>query len=614
MRTPDDSAVDLDADQAVSMQQAVQPKRTASAHCVRYVVVCSLIWLSGLAACSFDEEQPAAAPNTCSLPTDCATDLSCQAGVCVTPAVDTPLAVTLEVTPKRMPDGSQPFPILYGPFSLQGGRRDFPLGVPTMITGVVRDGAEPINAQLTFVPTKAPQTLAKPVQTRSSVSQLRSTFSVQLLAGIEYRVMVQPIESMVPPYVKVFTADPSEPLNIDYGDIPRVTQSFLIRNVPTIPVGQKLNIRARSKETGQVLSNTQPVGDGRPLLAFAFDTLPSFRVEIAPEQSTALNLSFTTGDDDNCDATRPLVPTFTIDDSAFKREASTSVKATNGFDLAVDLPSMPQPIAYEGSIQLCEAKKGTENLLVSMRSSALALNSLPQGISASFSVSTSATRESNTTQSFCARVMPGEYVVLVTPPAAVNCEIFAQKRQIVTASEEPDLLELRVPAKLNGKILDSEMLPMANATIDAVALGIDTTMMLAENDLTVPIYNRSRQTSSRSNGAFEFYVDVGVYDLIVKPPAQSGFAWQIQPGLNVGGSRIEDFTTRVELSAPALIEGNLRYMDGSGKGTLAGAEVHAYTVEDEKTPNARGVEIGHTQADENGNVVLFVSPEPQPPW
>jgi hypothetical protein len=319
---------------------------------------------------------------------------------------------------------------------------------------------------------------------------------------------------------------------------------------------------------------------------------------------------------DDCDDSEGLLPSFTIDGTAFKREASTNTKAAGGYEYAVDLPTFPQPIPYEGTIQLCETKRGIDNLLVAFRSSVLALTNLPQGITASYSVTTSARKDNDddSVQHFCARVVPGEYVVLVTPPAAVNCEIFAERRQVLQASNEPDMLTLRQPTKLSGKILDGEMLPIANATIDAIALGIDTTTMLADDDATVPIYNRSRQTSSGANGAFSFFVDVGVYDLIVKPPAQSGFAWQIQPGLNVGGSRNADFTTRVELSAPALIEGTLRYADYSGKGTLAGAEVHAYTVEGEKTPNARGVEIGHTQADEHGNIVLFVSPEPQPPW
>lgn len=594
------------------MLQLLQHKQTAGALGARGFLLCSVLGLCTLASCSFDEEQPAAPPNTCTLLADCAANLTCQAGVCVTPAIDTaPLDVTLEVTPKRMPDGSQPFPILYGPFSLQNGRgRDFALPAPAMITGIVHNGPELISAQLTFVPMRAPATLAKPIQTRSSINSLRSTFSVQLLSGEEYRVMVQPTDSEVPPYTTVFTADPSEPLDINYENKPTVMQSFVIRGAAT----GKLTVKARAKVGGQILSNTKQLESGRATLTFSQASLPEeFRIEVAAVQNFTTSQNSAAGS--GCDDSETLVPTFTIDDTAFKREPAT--KAQGESDMAIDLPAMPQPIEYRGTIQLqlCETKKGVDNLLVSLRSSRLALNSLPQGVSASYSVSTTADRENDKSQSFCTRLVPGEYVVLVTPPAAVNCEIFAEKRQIVASTEEPDLLELRVPAKLNGKILDSQMmLPIANATIDAIALGIDTPMMLAENDLTVPFYNRSRQTSSGSNGAFAFYVDVGVYDLIVKPPAQSGFAWQIQPGLNVGGSRNEDFTTRVELSAPALIEGSLRYADNNSRGSLAGADVHAYTIEDEKTPNARAVEIGHTQADEKGNVVLFVSPEPQPPW
>jgi hypothetical protein len=285
------------------------------------------------------------------------------------------------------------------------------------------------------------------------------------------------------------------------------------------------------------------------------------------------------------------------------------------YDLTVELPKLPAPIQYAGTIQLCEASKGFENLLVSLRSSGLAISNMPQGISASFSVSASADRESPTRQKFCTRVVPGEYVVLVTPPANVTCEIFAQRRQILAPTDdEPTLLDLRAPTKLNGKIVDNDMAPMANATIDAIALGIDSTDLLAENDPTVPNYNRSRQTSSDSNGSFALYVDVGVYDLIVKPPMQSGYGWQIRPGLSVGGARREDFATRVELSPPSLVEGSLHYPDAKEQASLAGADVHAYTVEDEGTPNARGVEIGHTQADEDGNVMLLISPVPRTSW
>jgi hypothetical protein len=580
--------------------------QTARARSASGLLCCAL-----LAGCSFDGETATEAPNTCNLTPDCPAGLDCQAGVCVQ-AANAPLNVTLEVTPKRMPDGSQPFPILYGPFPLQGGKRTFNLAVPTQFSGTVRNGAELITAQLTFVPTKAPASLARPILARSSLINLRNEFSVQLLADKEYRVTVQPTDPITPPHTRIFTTVRGEDIKIEYGDLPTVTLNYWIKNLPELPLGQKLMLRARAKDNNQIISNTRDVVEGRTMLKFMFETPPPYKLELVVEKSfTATQLAAA----DTCESSGPIVPTFSIDESALKREASA--KGQGAYDLTVELPKVPTPIPYAGTIQLCAPSKGQENLLVSLRSSGLAINNMPQGITASYSVSTSADREDSMRQNFCTRLVPGAYVVLVTPPANVTCEIFAEKRQILSATEEqPDSLDLRRPAKLNGKILDINMAPMANATIDAIALGIDTTDMLAENDLTVPIYNRSRQTSSDSNGAFELYVDVGVYDLIVKPPMQSGFGWQIRPGLNVGGARRGDFSTRVELDAPALVEGSLRYLDADERAqrSLAGADVHAYTVEDVDSPNTRGVEIGHTQADEAGNVMLLISPERQPSW
>lgn len=561
------------------------------------------------AGCSFDSPDALEAPNTCTVQADCPADLSCQAGVCVMPAGDaTPLDVMLEITPKRMPDGSQSFPILYGPFPLQGGRRNFSLPVPTLVTGTVSEGLALITGQLTFVATKAPATLAKPIQARSSLINLHNAFSVQLLAGTEYRVTVQPTDPEVAPYTMTFVATPDEPLNIDYAELPRTTQSFWIKNLPDVPLGQSLTLKARAKDTNQIISNKMKLGEGRTMLTFMQETPPPYKLEIAAESPTSSQIAAIGG---ACNTSTPLVPTFTIDDSALKREAA-STRGAGVYDLTVELPALPAPVEYSGMIQLCEASKGFETLVVSLRSNALAISNLPQGITTSFSVSTTATRESSKEQSFCTRAIPGEYVVLATPPANVTCEIFAEKRQI--QGNDPATLELHTPTKLNGKILDNNMAPMANAKIDAIALGIDTTMMLAANDLTVPTYNRSRQTSSDADGAFALYVDVGVYDLIVKPPMQSGFGWQVRPGLTVGSARREDFSTRVELTAPSLVEGSLHYADNTAKGSLGGADVHAYTVEGANTPTARAVEIGYTQADESGNVKLLITPEAQPSW
>ncbi|HEY2733209.1 MAG TPA: hypothetical protein VGI70_04455, partial [Polyangiales bacterium] len=72
----------------------------------------ALLGLLAFAAigCSFEKAGVRSEMNSCVLDSDCASK-HCEAGLCVMTGAQ-PLNVTLEVTPKRMPDGSQPFPIV----------------------------------------------------------------------------------------------------------------------------------------------------------------------------------------------------------------------------------------------------------------------------------------------------------------------------------------------------------------------------------------------------------------------------------------------------------------------------------------------------------------------
>src|SRR5262249_2827741 len=121
----------------------------------------------------------------------------------------------------------------------------------------------------------------------------------------------------------------------------------------------------------------------------------------------------------------------------------------------------------------------------------------------------------------------------------------------------------RTPAMLSGTIQTPDMMPMANASVDLVALG-KSTIMLASDDRTVPLYNRSRQITSTAAGDFAVPVDLGTYDVIVKPPVQSNFAWRILYGVEVG-SRMPEFTTLITLTAPVVVSGALRYVSGSDR-------------------------------------------------
>jgi hypothetical protein len=66
--------------------------------------------------------------------------------------------------------------------------------------------------------------------------------------------------------------------------------------------------------------------------------------------------------------------------------------------------------------------------------------------------------------------------------------------------------------------------------------------------------------------------------------------------------------------APVVVNGTLSYADGSGRSSLALADVHAYTLVDQGTPTERSVEIGRGQADANGQVTLLLPPQLQKSW
>jgi hypothetical protein len=173
---------------------------------------------------------------------------------------------------------------------------------------------------------------------------------------------------------------------------------------------------------------------------------------------------------------------------------------------------------------------------------------------------------------------------------------------------------MRTPATLSGKVVTPDGTPMANASVDLVALGI-ADVTLAVDDPTVPLYNRSRQGTSAADGTFKIQPDVGSYDVVVKPPSQSNFAWRIIYDVDVA-SRTAAFATVVDLTAPVAVSGTLHYTDGmkSDQRTLASADVHAYTIVNEGQPTARSVEIARTQADDNGKIMLLMSPDLQKSW
>jgi hypothetical protein len=553
--------------------------------------------------------------NSCIFDTDCASQ-HCEARLCVTRATALTLSVTLEVTPKRMPDGSQPFPIIADPFALKGGSTRFdlhlPISVPVRIFNSVK-GIERIDAQVSFRPKLDSRFVAKTTLINavgSGSKTVPADIAVLLLSGINYDVVVRPMDPRLPPHSEQFQVNDDTPFEIDYGTIAWQERKFVVSNPPGT-----LSLRAIAKGTGQPISNSVPIGpDGPNQVTLLFEPGDApYQLELSPTDQPQ-KASVEAG---SChDAMSPL-PTLTVD------AASLIPNKLDPKTLVIDLPALPRPLVYSGGVTPCPGQMRAGTLPMDLKRTALNYGSGNSGgnntVSASYETSTTATWDDESQQfQFCTQVLPGDYVVVVTPPLSGSCERFAERRQLLAPSDGDEItdavLTLRKSATLSGRIVTADGSPIANASIDLAALGT-AGVTLAENDPTVPLYNRSRQGTTAADGSFMIPADIGSYDVIIKPPSPSNFAWWVIYDVTVGSST-QAFATIIPLDAPVAITGTLLYQGGmrNDQRTLGSAEVHAYTVINANEPNARSIEIGRGQANDDGSVTLLLSPKLQQNW
>jgi hypothetical protein len=570
-----------------------------------------------LSACSFgDQPADAAEMNSCHVDADCATQ-HCEAGRCVSKSQEA-LNVSLVITPTRMPDGSAPFPIVSAPFALRGGEQAFSFQLPVSVPVRIYDSHtdQDIPALVSFTPVAAESRLNLKAPQLTTVvptdGQPQPSNSVMLLADTAYTALIQPVNTELPPHSLQFTPENGAALDVDYADIEWKKRAYIVRNLS----GDAYNLRARRKGGGAVLSNTARVNGTTGVATLTFDPTEQTAYEL--ELTPADQRFYTSKEEGPCGNAAPR-PTLTVDASGLKSVLES---------LVVELPKLPSPVEYRAVVRSCTSDRLMSELPVTLTTSALIFDATGatsataaaalSPVTGKYEVDTSATWDAEQgTIGFCARVPPGDYTVVVTPMANLNCEVFAERRLITQQtgqdpSADPDALELQKPTTLSSRVYTPDRLPMVNATVNLVALHRATGIALAASDRSVLTYNRSRQTTTAADGSFSVPLDLGSYDVVVKPPPQSNYAWRVLYDVDLG-SRQAAFATEVVLDAPVSIKGKLRYASGNARdqSSLASAEVHAYTLVDEGKPSERSVEVASGQADANGNLNLLMPPQLQ---
>ena len=564
-----------------------------------------LLWLlaAGMSAsgCSFEAvaDGSARVSNTCSSDADCLLDAHCDGTMCVARPAESSLRIVLDVAPLQSADGPAPVAISIPSFNVdEMPVQQWRLPRPLTVHGQVRNGESIVDADVTL--TAASEGLGIPAKVfTAAVAGTAGAlpdfdFEVRVPRDGTYTLRVQPRDTSLPPVERSVVIEKGDDIEVDYAELDLAEHTVEL-HLEGATDERPLVVRAFDLATGDLISSTAPVVGSNATLSFS--TEPSdFRMVVQAEGAYDPD-GFS--DPNMCDHDTPVLPTFSIEVSA---------SDMNKGKLELTLPAAPTRVSYEGWVELCEGSDSPAALPITLRSTAVTLDASSARWTAEVATDTEAT-PLESRYKFCVDVFPGDYTFVVTPPAGEPCEIFAERRTINPPDERGSIAKLVTAGQLSGTLETLDMEALAATTVDVQSLGREGVAQLHDDDSSLTAYNRSRQTTTDDNGEFSVLLDRGTYDIALKPPPGSGYAWNVQRDVTIASSNLPP--NSIDMFAPIALDCAISYEDGGDDdtSTLAGAEVTAYGIITDELGVERAVAIGKAVADDAGRFMLLLPTE-----
>jgi len=407
-------------------------------------------------------------------------------------------------------------------------------------------------------------------------------YALRVVAEEDYLLVVEPTgewAARVPP-LRLARAVPGGGdfvrLNIEYpADMPEL--SGVVMDGAEAPVDDLL-VRVVDVDTGLAASSTSITGaEGEP---------GTFRVVIDPTVTNWV-IRIRAGAEDSFFPTLFADPAFLFPDE---------------FGNVRILVPMLSHTCYVGTVGIEADATGFETVpgaVLSLVSTDVFDGST--GVTGSFRTTATA----DATGEFRVEVLPGTYEVLVTPPdMRGDVGVLAEVVRIEVPPGEDCLLgqrfQLPPRAALAGSVRTPDGREMPSATVNAHALGWEP----ASGVSPAARYNRSNDTTTGPTGLFTLPLDIGSYDVAIKPPPGSRFPWLVRPDMTFGRSDVtvmQDF----ELSAPVPLAGTV-VEAGPEAMPSAGAEIRAFAIVELADGRRRALPVARTVAEADGSYMLLL--------
>ena len=563
-------------------------------------------WLLALAVpvgCSFDSESFLTIDNSCGSDEDCSQGV-CDENICIDDS-GASVDVAIEVL-RGSPDAQVVMPESWA-FSAKpasgSSTRDLLLPATRNVLGTVRwDGAR-VPATLRFV-RRMDDGVASLAPVPIEVDTLPEAsggngpegfdFSTVLVAGETYDVVVLPSSDMVmapaqepapairslPPLylvVSIADGDPGEPFRVDVAFPPGLADAC----TDIDGVGCTLEAKVFSRD-GQVdlpesgLQVRAIDEKGRVISSIAeTDETGHFAIRISDAASDYLiRITSSVGGE-------PF-PSVTVDPSVVFADDPMEEKR-------IFIPRFA-PIQSTGEVRdmIGRAVPGATVRLLS--------TSIFVGIELGLAGSFSASATTNENGSFGVELLPTNYSITVTPPEDSENTWGVLSDEVDVDANATAIGTLVVPSQLN--------LGGTVATFGGEAGAGLTVLAGARSGGDPGAVNRSQEAVSDDLGDFAMSVDVGLYDMQVKVPAESGFAWFVEPDLLMSVNQ-GDLRKEYLLDPPIPIYGVIRTSAGE---PMPNALVRGYLFMNSDGEAVRPLQVAETMSGEDGRYRLLIAP------
>ncbi|MEM9862173.1 MAG: carboxypeptidase-like regulatory domain-containing protein [Myxococcota bacterium] len=533
----------------------------------------ALAIMYALVGCSFSDAGSQTA-NLCQSSAECG-DASCVEGRCIAESIE-PTLIALQVVPTSPGDDRPAWSNL--PFELRGPtERDLRLPGTIEFRGTLRLGDERVGAELIFrrpgLPGQPETTLRASTFAEPRVSEgIEYDFSVQLEASQAYDLEVRPASGnrepddpwfrVLPP---LFVEDQLVTPELEEGR-QGIWETELTYDAPEAPC-------TANQPASCMLSGSVVRLDGDTMIAEPGLTVRAIDSRGRIVSSTALtddeggfSLAVSAGVTDYIlrvggASGRDLFPVIDVDPRLLDE------------DVRIRVPAITS-VVYEGAIETVD---GTP-MEASLEFASSNVVGLDEGIVGAFQT----TAVTDASGRFSVTLLPGTYEVSITPSDLD----FALTQETVRIGNTSGVLRGQVFSVLRRALLGGSV----------VASGEEVEGLSVEALSVDEVGQRTSGAVTDETGRFALPLDVGTYDLFMRPSSQTGFPWLVVPGLRVG--QVDGtLAARYELRAPVPVTGRI-------EGAASGFEVRAFTQVEE-----RFVEVGRARVNDLGEYELLLPSE-----